>query len=50
MNPVPCIFVSARAANYRVKDGKLGDVAPSLLWMMDVPRPDDMDGEVLIVS
>jgi 2,3-bisphosphoglycerate-independent phosphoglycerate mutase len=48
MNPVPCIFISPRAAQYRLRDGKLGDVAPSLLWMMDLAKPAAMEGVNLI--
>lgn len=48
MNPVPCVFVHQGEAKYEVKDGKLGDVAPSLLWMLGLKSPDEMDGEILI--
>lgn len=45
-NPVPFIFVGERDA--RVKDGKLADVAPTILHLMDIEAPDEMDGEVLV--
>ena len=45
-NPVPFIFVSPRAA--KVKDGKLGDIAPTILKLMGVTAPKEMDGEVLV--
>ena len=32
---------------YRVKDGKLGDVAPTILDIMNISIPDDMTGDVL---
>lgn len=48
MNPVPCIFISSRATQYKVKDGKLGDVAPSLLWMLELAKPEAMEGSNLI--
>lgn len=48
MNPVPCIYVHQGEGSYRVHDGKLGDVAPTLLHILDIPAPDDMDGKVLI--
>lgn len=48
MNPVPCIFISPRAAKYRLRDGKLGDVAPSLLWMLELQQPAAMEGVNLI--
>jgi 2,3-bisphosphoglycerate-independent phosphoglycerate mutase len=31
-----------------VKAGKLGDIAPSILKMMDITIPKEMTGEVLI--
>jgi 2,3-bisphosphoglycerate-independent phosphoglycerate mutase len=48
MNPVPCIFISPRAGQFRLRDGKLGDVAPSLLWMLDLAKPAAMEGVNLI--
>ncbi|PSR14219.1 MAG: 2,3-bisphosphoglycerate-independent phosphoglycerate mutase [Bacteroidetes bacterium] len=48
MNPVPCIYVHNRDQQLTVHDGKLADVAPTLLWMMGLPAPAEMDGEVLI--
>ncbi len=48
MNPVPCIFVHQREVIYGMKDGKLSDVAPSLLWMLGLKSPKEMDGEILI--
>ena len=47
-NPVPIIYVSAQAAGAKVKDGKLGDVAPTVLKLMGVPTPTEMTGTVLI--
>ncbi|MDE6448079.1 MAG: 2,3-bisphosphoglycerate-independent phosphoglycerate mutase, partial [Muribaculaceae bacterium] len=47
LNPVPFIYVGSDR-NARLKDGKLADVAPSLLSLMGIPAPKEMDGEVLI--
>ena len=47
LNPVPFIYVGSDKAA-KVKDGKLADVAPSLLYLMGLDRPKEMDGEVLI--
>ncbi|MCB0635640.1 MAG: 2,3-bisphosphoglycerate-independent phosphoglycerate mutase [Lewinella sp.] len=47
-NPVPCIFVHQRAGNYTLQPGKLGDIAPTLLWMLGMEAPKEMDGQVLI--
>lgn len=48
-NLVPCIIVSP---TYRgsVKDGKLGDLAPTILTLMGIPVPPEMTGNVLIES
>ncbi|TRX61362.1 2,3-bisphosphoglycerate-independent phosphoglycerate mutase [Fulvivirga sp. M361] len=45
-NLVPCIFVD-NAFNGPVKDGKLGDLAPTILDFMKVEIPADMNGDIL---
>lgn len=47
-NPVPFIYVSKDSKEKTVKDGKLADIAPTLLALMGLEAPEDMDGEVLI--
>lgn len=47
-NPVPIIFVSKDRPNLQVVDGKLGDIAPTILHLMDMDTPDEMDGTILI--
>lgn len=47
-NLVPCIFVHQREGDWKLSNGKLGDVAPTLLNMMGVEQPDAMTGTVLI--
>ena len=45
-NPVPCILIDA---DYKkVKEGKLADIAPTILKMMNIDIPKEMDGEVLV--
>lgn len=46
-NLVPCIIAPA---NYygKVKDGKLGDLAPTILALMGIPIPAEMNGNILI--
>jgi 2,3-bisphosphoglycerate-independent phosphoglycerate mutase len=44
MSPVPCIFVSDQADYAKVHNGKLGDLAPSILKLMGIAVPATMDG------
>ncbi len=46
-NLVPCILVDETYKG-SIKDGKLGDLAPTILKLMGVPAPDEMTGDVLI--
>ena len=46
-NLVPLIVMDKERI-WSVKDGKLGDVAPSILKAMEIPLPEEMTGEVLI--
>ena len=45
-NPVPVIYIGDR--DVQVKQGKLGDVAPTILTLMGLEIPKEMDGKVLI--
>lgn len=47
MNLVP-YFLLSRDKSWKVKPGKLADVAPTLLTLMELPVPADMTGNVLI--
>ena len=47
LNPVPFIYVT-NDNNARVKDGRLADVAPSILHIMGLEKPQDMTGDNLI--
>jgi len=45
-NPVPCILIDD---DYKsIKDGKLGDLAPTILSMMGVDIPAEMTGNVIV--
>ncbi|MEM9884649.1 MAG: 2,3-bisphosphoglycerate-independent phosphoglycerate mutase [Bacteroidota bacterium] len=47
-NLVPCIYVAQSIENIVLKNGKLGDIAPSILSLLDMEIPVEMDGEVLL--
>ena len=49
LNPVPFIYVSDDP-KARVVDGRLADVAPSILHIMGLPQPADMTGVNLITD
>ena len=49
LNPVPFIYVTNNNSA-TVKDGRLADVAPSILHIMGLEQPKDMTGENLIVD
>lgn len=45
-NLVPCILIDQDYQN--IKDGKLADIAPSILKLLQIEPPKEMDGEVLV--
>ena len=48
-NPVPLIYVAADAGSYALKpEGKLGNLAPTLLEMMGLPKPAEMTEESML--
>ncbi|MBL9114649.1 MAG: 2,3-bisphosphoglycerate-independent phosphoglycerate mutase [Verrucomicrobiaceae bacterium] len=47
-NLVHGIYVAADAGEWKVKDGILADVAPTLLAMLGVPQPTEMTGKSLL--
>jgi 2,3-bisphosphoglycerate-independent phosphoglycerate mutase len=46
-NLVPCILVDNQFRG-ELKDGKLGDLAPTILTLMGIPVPERMTGNVLL--
>jgi 2,3-bisphosphoglycerate-independent phosphoglycerate mutase len=48
-NLVPCILVD-REYRGTIRDGKLGDLAPTILTLMGIPIPPQMTGNVLIAQ
>ncbi|CAG0898217.1 unnamed protein product [Cyprideis torosa] len=49
-NLVPVFFLTEEAdlKELKIKNGKLGDIAPTLLNVMNIETPPEMDGEVLL--
>jgi 2,3-bisphosphoglycerate-independent phosphoglycerate mutase len=47
-NLVPCIMVD-RNDKLSIKDGKLGDLAPTILTLLGVEIPKEMTGEILLI-
>ena len=45
-NPVPCILIDTD--HKKINEGKLADIAPTILTMMGVPVPKEMTGDVLV--
>lgn len=45
--PVPVILIQ-KENQFKIKEGKLGDIAPTLLTLMEIPIPGEMTGDVLI--
>jgi 2,3-bisphosphoglycerate-independent phosphoglycerate mutase len=49
-NLVHFVYVAENAAQFRVEDGILADVAPTLLFLLDLPKPKEMTGRNLLVA
>ncbi len=49
LNPVRFILAGAKYKNAKLKDGILGDIAPTALYIMDLDQPQDMTGASLII-
>jgi 2,3-bisphosphoglycerate-independent phosphoglycerate mutase len=47
LNPVPCIYVTENKSA-KVDDGRLADVAPSILKIMGLQSPKEMTGNILL--
>jgi 2,3-bisphosphoglycerate-independent phosphoglycerate mutase len=45
-NPVPCILVSD--TKYKLKSGRLADIAPTILELLNINKPIDMDGNSIL--
>lgn len=47
-NPVPLIYVSRSSKTKVLKNGRLADIAPTLLTLMGIERPKEMTGNFLV--
>ena len=47
LNPVP-FFIIDKTWKGKIRPGKLGDIAPTILTLMDLPIPKEMTGKILI--
>jgi 2,3-bisphosphoglycerate-independent phosphoglycerate mutase len=47
-NPVPCILIKEAQKGITMRSGTLADVAPTLLKMMGIEKPEEMTGRCLI--
>lgn len=48
--PVPCYLVGAESNVTGLKEGKLGDIAPTILSLMNIEVPQQMTGENLLIT
>ena len=46
-NPVPFVIIDPRKRNLKLKRGKLGDIAPTILKLMGIRKPKEMKGKTL---
>ncbi len=46
--PVPVFYIDNEQRFTKIKCGKLGDIAPSILTVMGIEIPQEMTGEVLV--
>ncbi len=47
-NPVPLCLISERFRDASLDEGSLRDIAPTLLWLMNLKQPEEMTGKCLI--
>ena len=48
LSPVPVIWVSKNTGNRKIENGILADVAPTILHLMGIEKPEAMEGKCLI--
>lgn len=47
---VPCFLVGSASQEYRLDEGRLGDIAPTLLGLMGIAQPEEMTGHNLLIA
>ncbi|MEM7104475.1 MAG: 2,3-bisphosphoglycerate-independent phosphoglycerate mutase [Bacteroidota bacterium] len=47
-NPVPCFFIANDVDSTSLANGKLADIAPTILTCMGIEIPEEMNGSILI--
>jgi 2,3-bisphosphoglycerate-independent phosphoglycerate mutase len=50
INPVPVVVVAKDATRFRLRDGGLQDIAPTLIELLGMPKPERMTGSSLLSS
>jgi 2,3-bisphosphoglycerate-independent phosphoglycerate mutase len=48
-NPVPIIIYHPTDTDFKMQPGKLGDIAPTILNLLNIPIPSEMNGKDLIL-
>ena len=43
-------MVSNEYKNYKLEDGKLSDIAPTMLEILGINKPEEMNGKSLLVK
>jgi 2,3-bisphosphoglycerate-independent phosphoglycerate mutase len=49
-NPVPLLLVNAADRRLGLRDGRLADLAPTVLKLMGIPQPAEMTGRILLTD
>lgn len=48
-NPVPFLVISKQYADCKLHEGRLADIAPTMLKILGLPKPEAMTGESIIL-
>jgi 2,3-bisphosphoglycerate-independent phosphoglycerate mutase len=49
-NPVPFLLINNKYKHFKLKKGKLGDIAPTILSLLEIKKPKEMTGRSLILK